>query len=152
MRAVAGSGPGSSPSSSGLGSGGGGSKGASSRASLHSKAAIVDGRLAVIGSMNLDLRSKVKNSEVALVIRSASFAKLCADRIGQTMRKDARKLLEAPVEDGKELSFVFAVNAANVFFRQDPSTAGVWYAVSTSKRTLDDAKAWKTVCRIMEKR
>jgi phosphatidylserine/phosphatidylglycerophosphate/cardiolipin synthase-like enzyme len=65
----------------GLGSAGGGSKGNGSRASLHSKAVVIDGRLAVIGSMNLDLRSKEKNSEVGLVIRSAPFAKACAARI-----------------------------------------------------------------------
>lgn len=59
----------------GLGSAGGGSKGGSSRASLHSKAVMIDGRLSVIGSMNLDLRSHSKNSEVALVIRSAAFTR-----------------------------------------------------------------------------
>ncbi|MDB5856753.1 MAG: cardiolipin synthetase (Cardiolipin synthase)-like protein, partial [Ramlibacter sp.] len=47
----------------GLGSGPGGSKsGTQSRASLHSKAVFIDQRLAVIGSMNLDLRSQLKNS------------------------------------------------------------------------------------------
>jgi phosphatidylserine/phosphatidylglycerophosphate/cardiolipin synthase-like enzyme len=33
----------------------------------------IDQRLAVIGSMNLDLRSQLKNSEVCLVIRSAAL-------------------------------------------------------------------------------
>ena len=51
---------------------------AASRASLHSKAVIIDNRLAVIGSMNLDLRSQRKNSEVALLIRSAGFAQEAA--------------------------------------------------------------------------
>jgi len=64
-----------------VGSGGGGSKTGASHASLHSKAVIIDGRLAVIGSMNLDLRSQTKNSEVGLVIRSRAFSKACADRI-----------------------------------------------------------------------
>src|SRR5207237_4907208 len=44
-----------------FGSSVGGSKAPASRASLHSKAVIVDRRLAVIGSMNLDLRSQRKN-------------------------------------------------------------------------------------------
>jgi putative cardiolipin synthase len=58
-----------------LGSGPGGSKGNTrSRASLHSKAVIIDGRLSIIGSMNLDLRSQLKNSEVALLIRSPALA------------------------------------------------------------------------------
>ena len=58
----------------GSGGGVGGSKAATRRASLHSKAVVIDGRLLVIGSMNLDLRSKLKNSEVALVIRSEALA------------------------------------------------------------------------------
>jgi phosphatidylserine/phosphatidylglycerophosphate/cardiolipin synthase-like enzyme len=35
----------------------------------------VDGQLSVIGSMNLDQRSRGKNSEVALVIRSHAFTR-----------------------------------------------------------------------------
>ena len=58
----------------GSGSGGaGGSRGAS-RASLHAKAVVVDSSLLVVGSMNLDLRSKLQNSEVAVVIRSRKLA------------------------------------------------------------------------------
>lgn len=66
---------GSRGSNLGLGSAGGGSKSGASRASLHSKAVMIDGRIAVIGSMNLDLRSQTKNSEVALVIRSSAFTR-----------------------------------------------------------------------------
>ena len=51
----------------------GGSRGAS-RASLHAKAVVVDNRLLVVGSMNLDLRSKLQNSEVAIVIRNRKLA------------------------------------------------------------------------------
>ena len=53
----------------GFGSGAGGSTG-TSRASLHAKVVVMDQRLLVVGSMNLDLRSKLQNSEVALIIRS----------------------------------------------------------------------------------
>lgn len=57
---------------SGSGSAGGSSGG--SRASLHAKAVVVDNRLLVVGSMNLDLRSKLQNSEVAIAIRSRLLA------------------------------------------------------------------------------
>jgi len=61
-------------SGAGLGSGSGlGSSGAS-RASLHAKAVVVDNRLLVIGSMNLDLRSKLQNTEVAIAIRNRQLA------------------------------------------------------------------------------
>jgi phosphatidylserine/phosphatidylglycerophosphate/cardiolipin synthase-like enzyme len=65
-------------SGAGLGSGStGGSSGGSSggsRASLHAKAVVVDNRLLVVGSMNLDLRSKLQNSEVAIAIRNRKLA------------------------------------------------------------------------------
>jgi putative cardiolipin synthase len=77
----------------GLGSGGGGSKSGASHASLHSKAVIIDGRMSVIGSMNLDMRSKTKNSEVGLVIRSRAFAKACADHIDDMISRGSYLLV-----------------------------------------------------------
>lgn len=76
----------------GLGSAGGGSKGDSSRASLHSKAVMVDGRLSVIGSMNLDLRSHSKNSEVALVVRSAPFTRAATAQVENMIAHGAWRL------------------------------------------------------------
>ncbi|HSV83725.1 MAG TPA: phospholipase D family protein, partial [Ramlibacter sp.] len=76
-----------------FGSGPGGSKsGTRSRASLHSKAVVIDQRLAVIGSMNLDLRSQLKNSEVGLVIRSANLAQEATRQIEQTLTTGAYRL------------------------------------------------------------
>jgi len=86
-------GAGSSTGNSGLGSAtDGGSKAGAAHASLHSKALIVDGRLTVIGSMNLDLRSQTKNSEVALVIRSAAFARDAAGHIDSMIQHGAYRL------------------------------------------------------------
>jgi phosphatidylserine/phosphatidylglycerophosphate/cardiolipin synthase-like enzyme len=75
-----------------LGSGPGGSKGGASRASLHSKAVMIDGRLSVIGSMNLDVRSQRKNSEVALVIRSAALAQEATRQVDETIATAAYRL------------------------------------------------------------
>lgn len=86
-----GSGPGKSNRVN-LGSGPGGSKGAQSRASLHSKAVIIDGRLIVIGSMNLDLRSQLQNSEVALLIRSAALSAEATRQIEHTFATGAYRL------------------------------------------------------------
>ena len=82
------------------GSSGGSSGGsiANSRASLHAKVVVVDGRLIVIGSMNLDLRSQIQNTEVALVIRSASMSKEAIRQIDSTLRTDAYRVEQA---DGK---------------------------------------------------
>jgi phosphatidylserine/phosphatidylglycerophosphate/cardiolipin synthase-like enzyme len=87
------SGSGSRGIGSGAGSGPGGSKsGTQSRASLHSKAVFIDQRLAVIGSMNLDLRSQKKNSEVALVIRSPALVQQAIGVVERTLGTGAYRL------------------------------------------------------------
>jgi phosphatidylserine/phosphatidylglycerophosphate/cardiolipin synthase-like enzyme len=84
----------SAKGASGLGSGAGvgGSKSGTSRASLHSKAVVIDRQLAVIGSMNLDLRSQLKNSEVALVIRSTPLATAAAQTVERSFGKGSYHL------------------------------------------------------------
>ena len=81
-----------SPGAFGSGGGVGGSKSGRSRASLHSKAVIIDGRLAVIGSMNLDLRSQLKNSEVALVIRSTALSRESIRLVENSLARGAYRL------------------------------------------------------------
>jgi phosphatidylserine/phosphatidylglycerophosphate/cardiolipin synthase-like enzyme len=76
-----------------LGSGPGGSKAITrSRASLHSKAVIIDQRFAVIGSMNLDLRSQLKNSEVALLIRSTALSQEATRQVENALASAAYRL------------------------------------------------------------
>jgi cardiolipin synthase C len=81
-----------------FGSGAGGSKSATSRASLHSKAVVIDRRLSVIGSMNLDLRSQRKNSEVALVLRSRAIAQRV---VGVVERSFARNSYRVDLDGGR---------------------------------------------------
>lgn len=76
----------------GLGSQAGGSKGGPPRASLHSKAVIIDRRLSVIGSMNLDLRSQKQNSEVALLIRSRKLADAAAGLVERSFAHAAYRV------------------------------------------------------------
>ena len=70
-----------------------GSSGASaagaSRSMLHSKVMVVDGRMVVVGSMNLDLRSQLHNTEIALLIRSRALAAEAAQQIDTAMREGA---------------------------------------------------------------
>lgn len=83
----------------GMGSGVGGSKAmAGSRASLHSKAVMIDGRYSVVGSMNLDLRSQIQNSEVALLIRSSAFTRDAVKLVDSTIAEGAYRLEK---RDGK---------------------------------------------------
>lgn len=69
-----------------------------SRASLHSKLVVIDGRLLVVGSMNLDLRSQLQNSEVALVVRSPALAQAATRRIETTLESTAYRV---QLVDGK---------------------------------------------------
>lgn len=90
--AGSGSAGGSSHHGIGLGSGPGGSKSGTSRASLHSKAVFIDGFLSVIGSMNLDLRSQLKNSEVGLIIRSRALTQQATAQVESTFARDAYRV------------------------------------------------------------
>ncbi|MDI1275270.1 phospholipase D family protein [Polaromonas sp.] len=69
-----------------------------SRASLHAKIVVLDDSLLVIGSMNLDLRSQLQNSEVALVIRSR---KLSADTTRLIEPALARGAYKVELQDGQ---------------------------------------------------
>jgi phosphatidylserine/phosphatidylglycerophosphate/cardiolipin synthase-like enzyme len=54
---------------------------------LHSKVMVMDGRLVAVGSMNLDLRSQLQNTEIALLIRSRALAAEAAQQIEAAMRE-----------------------------------------------------------------
>lgn len=81
-------------------SGSGSSATGSSRAMLHSKFLVMDGQLLAIGSMNLDLRSELQNTEIALLIRSRKLSAVASKQIETGMRdlawhveKDAQGLV-----------------------------------------------------------
>lgn len=75
----------------------GGSVGAS-RASLHAKTLVLDHNLLVVGSMNLDLRSQLQNSEIALLIRSGTLARQAEDMAQPVLEQDAYRMA---LEDGQ---------------------------------------------------
>ncbi|QGW84347.1 phospholipase D family protein [Variovorax paradoxus] len=72
--------------SNAFGSSGSGNLG-ESRAMLHSKVLVMDGRLLVVGSMNLDLRSQLQNTEIALLVRSAELSRAASEQIERGMRE-----------------------------------------------------------------
>jgi phosphatidylserine/phosphatidylglycerophosphate/cardiolipin synthase-like enzyme len=77
----------------GLGSAfGGGSSGnltGQSRSMLHSKVMVMDGQLLVVGSMNLDLRSQLQNTEIAVLMRSDVLAGTATDKFDTVLQKGA---------------------------------------------------------------
>jgi putative cardiolipin synthase len=82
---VFGSSGGSGGSGGGAGGTGSGSVTGESRAMLHSKVLVMDGRLLVVGSMNLDLRSQLQNTEIALLIRSNELSRAASAQIERGM-------------------------------------------------------------------
>jgi putative cardiolipin synthase len=82
----------------------GGSKGGTSKASLHTKAVVIDRQFAVIGSMNLDLRSQLKNSEVGILVRSTAVAQQASSQVEnvfataayRVQKKDGHLVWQAP--------------------------------------------------------
>jgi len=56
-----------------------------SRASLHSKALVMDGRLLVVGSMNLDRRSALQNTELGIVVQSRVLARELTHNLEETL-------------------------------------------------------------------
>lgn len=64
-----------------------------SRSSLHTKAAFFDGQTAVIGSMNLDMRSQVQNTEIALVLRSAAICEQAEEMVNATLARAAYQVV-----------------------------------------------------------
>jgi putative cardiolipin synthase len=70
------------------------SSGGSSRASLHSKAMVVDRTQAYIGSMNLDPRSALLNTEAGLLIRGPELAGQVARFIEAGMNREQSYLVK----------------------------------------------------------
>ncbi|KWA69100.1 phospholipase [Burkholderia ubonensis] len=62
--------------------------GSRSRASLHAKAYVIDRKILVIGSMNLDPRSTHLNTELALVIHSPALAQQVATIFARATQPD----------------------------------------------------------------
>ena len=56
-----------------------------SRNSLHAKAMVRDSSLMVVGSMNLDLRSQLQNTEVGIVVRSRALARQLTQETEKTI-------------------------------------------------------------------
>ena len=67
-----------------------------SRAMLHSKLLVVDSRLTVIGSMNLDLRSQYQNTEIAILIASRSLSQQAASAVDEGLQDGAWKVQLTP--------------------------------------------------------
>lgn len=104
-----------------------GTKG-SSRASLHSKALVVDRDRAYIGSMNLDPRSALLNTEAGLLIRGPELAGQVARFIEAGMDREQSYLVKLdPESDPAERRLKWLeTSAGKTLVHSREPRAGVW--------------------------
>jgi cardiolipin synthase C len=74
---------------SAFGAGSGGNVTGQSRSMLHSKVLVMDGQLLVVGSMNLDLRSQLQNTEIAVLIHSDTLSATATEKIESVLKTGA---------------------------------------------------------------
>ena len=80
-----------------LGVGSGATAAAGSRLMLHSKLLVVDGQILVVGSMNLDQRSQLQNTEIAVLVRSRKLSAQTSEQIEKGLALGAWHVV---LEDG----------------------------------------------------
>lgn len=110
--------------------------GASSSASLHAKAIIVDRREVLIGSMNLDPRSRRDNTEVAVLLQSAELGDRLAALFGEAVRPENafHVVLAGPGPVHTKLEWVTEDHGQVVRYDHEP--AGLW------RRFLSGLLSW----------
>nr|WP_239005974.1 phospholipase D family protein [Burkholderia territorii] len=97
--------------------------GSRSRASLHAKAYVIDRKILVIGSLNLDPRSAHLNTELALVIHSPTIAQQAAAIFARVTQPDEsyRVSLATPAGGGApELEWTGTDNGEPATYHVDP--------------------------------
>ncbi|MGC2517667.1 MAG: phospholipase D family protein [Burkholderiales bacterium] len=94
----------------------------SSGASLHAKAIVVDRKVVLVGSMNLDPRSRLSNTEVAVLIESVALA----EQLG-TLFEEAASLDEAfrvelaePGNENAPLAWIGSEEGKSVRYTSEP--------------------------------
>ena len=98
-----------------------------SKSSLHAKAFVVDRKTLFIGSLNLDPRSVVQNTEIGVVIESPELAREVAHSFDRDVPKEAFRLeLDKDPETGQErILWHGRMNGRPAVLESEPH-AGFW--------------------------
>ena len=91
------------------------------RAGLHTKAMVFDERVSIIGSYNMDPRSRVWNSEIALVVDDVNFAAEVLAEMARDFTPDAAWRLS--LDDNGKLLWSGEVEGEPAQFSKDPGTS-----------------------------
>ena len=104
-----------------------------SKASLHTKAFVVDRELVAIGSFNVDPRSIALNTEIVILVESPALAAQVLSYMEEGIRPENsyRVMLETDAETGGErLVWITANDGEEVRYYSEPEV-GLWYRFST---------------------
>lgn len=102
-----------------------------SKTSLHAKEFAVDRKLVFIGSLNLDPRSVIQNTEIGVIIKSEEMALFLAEKFDQKIDLVAFKLSLETVEDGTErIRWTGLVDGERQTLTTEPFT-GFWRRFTT---------------------
>ena len=104
-----------------------------SRASLHTKAGVIDQEVVLVGSFNLDPRSTALNTEMVIVVKSAELAAKVIDFMDDGVRpqNSYRVVLETNSESGADrLVWLTEIDGKQVRYYSEPE-AGFWRRFST---------------------
>jgi putative cardiolipin synthase len=104
-----------------------------SKASLHTKAFVVDRELVAIGSFNVDPRSIALNTEIVILVESPALAAQVLAYMEEGIRPENsyRVMLEADAETGSErLVWITQIEGEEVRYYSEPEV-GLWRRFST---------------------
>jgi cardiolipin synthase C len=97
-------------------------KGKSSGSSLHAKAAVIDRHWVFLGSMNIDPRSKLLNTEMGVIVDCPALAAAVAEFFQEAARPDAAFSLQLAIQDGREpaIRWTAAIDGKIQVFDSEP--------------------------------
>lgn len=108
----------------------------SSRASLHAKSFVLDRQHVFIGSLNLDPRSVVENSEVGVVIEAPQVAESMAQWFDKNIQQVAFKVSLETTENGSEqLRWTGQEDGKLVVYNVEPHTS-IWQRIGINLMRL----------------
>ncbi len=103
-----------------------------SETSLHAKTFVVDGITVFIGSLNLDARSVVQNTEIGVVINSKKISKIINDGFENNIDRVAFKLsLDVDKEGIEHMNWTGLINGKVTTYTTEPYTS-FWQRFFTS--------------------
>lgn len=102
---------------------------ADSNAGLHTKAFVVDGRISMVGSYNLDPRSRIWNSEIGLLVDSEPFAVKVLEVMNRQFEPTSAYRVE--LDERGKLRWTLDLPGEPRIYRKDPEAP--WYKRWTAR-------------------